>query len=181
MQTNTSHIVTNDPEHDPDIQHVPFFALSPRFVENLKSSYYNTVLEFDYFAKLFVPIQHYTFYPVMAFGRFNLYVLSWSYVTSTSHAVPNRRLEMICMALFAIWYCTMLSYLPSKGLIFAYVLISHVLTFILHTQITLSHFGMPTDVVPDESFAEKALRTSLDVDCPRWMDWFHGGLQVFHP
>lgn len=52
------------------------------------------------------------------------------------------------------------------------------LTFPLHVQITLSHFGMSTeDRGPDEPFPAKMLRTTMDVDCPEWLDWFHGGLQ----
>ncbi|CAG8520600.1 1672_t:CDS:2, partial [Acaulospora colombiana] len=30
---------------------------------------------------------------------------------------------------------------------------------------------------PIESFPRKMTRTTMDVDCPWWMDWFHGGLQ----
>jgi delta8-fatty-acid desaturase len=129
-------------------------------------------------AKLMVPVQHLTFYPIMAFGRFNLYAQSWMYVLSTTHGVPRRSLEIVCMTCFWIWFSYLLSYLPSNYSILLYVLYSHGITFLLHTQITLSHFGMSTDIVDDETYAEKALRTTLDVDCPRWMDWFHGGLQV---
>lgn len=171
--------MTNEPENDPDIQHLPFFALSTRFLKNLYSSYYDCILEFDMIAKVMVPIQHYTFYFIMCFARFNLYVQSWMYVTSTSHAVPNRQLEIICMTLFWFWHCYMLSHLPSAIHVFLYILFSHGITFLLHTQITLSHFGMPTDVVENETYAEKAYRTTLDVECPVWMDWFHGGLQVY--
>ncbi|CAJ0909738.1 5479_t:CDS:2, partial [Entrophospora sp. SA101] len=52
-----------------------------------------------------------------------------------------------------------------------YILISHSVTMLLHVQITLSHFGTK------ESFSRKMLWTTMDVDCPWWMDWFHGGLQ----
>lgn len=49
---------------------------------------------------------------------------------------------------------------------------------LLHVQITLSHWGMPTsDLGPAESFAMRQLRTTMDVDCPPWLDWLHGGLQ----
>jgi sphingolipid 8-(E)-desaturase len=153
-------------------------ALSTRFVENLYSSYYRTVLDFDMVAKFMVPMQHYTFYLIMAFGRFNLYVQSWAYVISTAHAVPNRTLEITCMTLYWVWHCYILSFLPSAWHIFGYVMLSHTMTFLLHTQICLSHFGMSTEVIPNETYAEKALRTTLDVECPRWMDWLHGGLQV---
>lgn len=48
----------------------------------------------------------------------------------------------------------------------------------LHVQITLSHFAMSTsDMGVHESFPQKMLRTTMDVDCPPWLDFFHGGLQ----
>jgi delta8-fatty-acid desaturase len=37
---NIHHIVTNSPEHDPDIQHLPFIATSQRFFGSLTSSFY---------------------------------------------------------------------------------------------------------------------------------------------
>ncbi|KAG9292049.1 hypothetical protein G9A89_017949 [Geosiphon pyriformis] len=171
------HIVTNDPEHDPDIQHLPFFAVSTKFVENIYSSYYKRTLPFDGFAKFFIPFQHYLYYPVLCFGRFNLYFLSIHHLSTSDHA-PFRKLESIGMIFFGVWFSYMLSYLPSWKLIIAYILISHMVTMILHVQITLSHFGMSTEVLgPEEPFPAKMMRTSMDVDCPWWMDWFHGGLQ----
>lgn len=77
---NVHHIVTNSPEHDPDIEHMPFFAVSHRFFESLKSTYYDRVMTFDSFAKIVIPLQHYLYYPLLAFGRFNLYRLSWEYL-----------------------------------------------------------------------------------------------------
>jgi len=51
-------------------------------------------------------------------------------------------------------------------------------TMPLHVQITLSHFAMSTaDLGEHESFPQKMLRTTMDVDCPEWLDFFHGGLQ----
>jgi delta8-fatty-acid desaturase len=48
----------------------------------------------------------------------------------------------------------------------------------VHVQITLSHFAMSTaDLGVHESFPQKMLRTTMDVDCPTWLDFFHGGLQ----
>jgi sphingolipid 8-(E)-desaturase len=48
----------------------------------------------------------------------------------------------------------------------------------LHVQITLSHFAMSTaDLGIHESFPQKMLRTTMDVDCPTWLDFIHGGLQ----
>lgn len=60
----------------------------------------------------------------------------------------------------------------------AFVLVSHIVTMPLHVQITLSHWGMSTsDLGETESFAQRQLRTTMDVDCPAWLDFIHGGLQ----
>ncbi|GBC04765.1 hypothetical protein RclHR1_05860003 [Rhizophagus clarus] len=121
------HIVTNDPEHDPDIQHLPFFAVTTKFFNNLYSSFYRKTLYFDMAARFFIKFQHYLYYPVLCFGRFNLYVLSVNFILNEEN-VAFRRLEI-------------------------------------------------SDCGPLESFPKKMLRTTMDVDCPWWMDWFHGGLQ----
>ena len=48
----------------------------------------------------------------------------------------------------------------------------------LHVQITLSHWGTSTaDLGPAESFAQRQLRTTMDISCPPWLDFIHGGLQ----
>jgi len=37
---------------------------------------------------------------------------------------------------------------------------------------------MPTaDLGEGESFPQRQLRTTMDVDCPPWLDFIHGGLQ----
>jgi delta8-fatty-acid desaturase len=33
------------------------------------------------------------------------------------------------------------------------------------------------DLGPQESFPQKMLRTTMDLDCPAWLDFVHGGLQ----
>ena len=50
-------VVTNHPEHDPDIQHVPFFAITPKFFDNLYSTYYRRTMLFDAASRFFVSIQ----------------------------------------------------------------------------------------------------------------------------
>ncbi|CAG8534726.1 11097_t:CDS:1 [Racocetra persica] len=171
------HIITNHPEHDPDIQHLPFFAITTKLFKNLYSTYYKRTLYFDAFARYFVSYQHYLYYIIMCFGRFNLYASSIIHLSSEKNLM-FRNLEISSMILFWCWFSYLLSYLPSSFIIILYVLISHMVTMILHVQITLSHFGMSTaDYGPLESFPRRMCRTTMDVDCPWWMDWFHGGLQ----
>jgi len=50
---------------------------------------------------------------------------------------------------------------------------------LIHVQITISHFAMPVESQPVKSydFVRTQLEHTMDVACPPWMDWFHGGLQ----
>lgn len=52
-----------------------------------------------------------------------------------------------------------------------------------YRQIVLSHFAQSTeDMGLYESFPARQLRTTMDVTCPEYMEWIHGGLnmQVTH-
>lgn len=182
---NVHHIVTNDPEHDPDIQYIPIFAVTHRFLHSLTSTYYERFMEYDAVAKVLVRIQHYTYYPIMAVARFNLYRLSWEYLLGNRAPKKGpawwfRYFEMCGVCFFLTWYAYGVVYksMPDNATRFWFVLLSHALTSPLHIQITLSHFAMSTtDLGVHESFAQKMLRTTMDVDCPQWLDFFHGGLQ----
>ncbi|OBZ90534.1 Delta(8)-fatty-acid desaturase [Choanephora cucurbitarum] len=174
---NVHHVVTNHLEHDPDVQHLPFLAISTRFFQNLYSTYYQKVLPFDSVARFFIQYQHYLYYLIVSFGRFNLHRLSFVYLL-TAKDVRSRKLELVGICCFFVWFGTLVSTMPSWSIRIGYVLLSYMTTFPLHVQITLSHFGMSTeDRGPQEPFATKMLRTTMDVDCPEWLDWFHGGLQ----
>lgn len=182
---NVHHIVTNSAEHDPDIQHMPFFAISHRFLTNLRSTYYERIMQFDAAAQFLLKYQDYLYYPILLFGRFNLYRLSWEYLLlgqapKKGPAWWHRWLELAGQTFFWIWfgygviYCS----IPDWRNRVLFILISHMVTAPLHVQITLSHFAMSTaDLGVHESFPQRMLRTTMDVDCPTWLDFFHGGLQ----
>lgn len=182
---NVHHIVTNHPEHDPDIEYLPFLAVTHRYFKSLRSSFYDRVMEYDATAKVLVRAQHYLFYPILLFGRFNLYRLSLEYLLlrkgpRKGPAWWHPYLELAGHAFFWYWYgyCIVYKSIPTNGGRFAYVMLSHMVTMPLHAQLTLSHFAMSTaDLGPRESFPQKMLRTTMDVDCPEWLDFFHGGLQ----
>jgi delta8-fatty-acid desaturase len=182
---NVHHIVTNSPEHDPDNQHLPFFAVNHRFFRSLYSTYHHRVMKYDFAAKCITSIQAWLYYPVMAAARFNLYVQSWIYLLSGTGpkkgpAWWHRWLELVGMAVFWTWYGYFIIYktIPTNRDRIVFYLVSNLTTVPLHIQITLSHFAMSaSDLGPTESFAQKMLRTTMDVDCPQWLDFFHGGLQ----
>ncbi|KAJ5334612.1 hypothetical protein N7541_004454 [Penicillium brevicompactum] len=182
---NVHHIVTNEPEHDPDIEHIPFFAISHRFLTSLKSTYYDRIMTYDAPARFFLKIQNYSYYPIMMLARFNLYALSWEYLLKRQ--APRKGpawwhlyFELAGQVFFWTWfgYGVMYKTLPDATSRIVFLLISHVVPSPLHVQITLSHFAMSTaDLGVGESFPQKMLRTTMDVDCPTWLDFFHGGLQ----
>ena len=182
---NVHHIVTNSAEHDPDIQHMPFFAVSHRFFESLRSSFYNRVMTYDPVAKFMLKYQHYLYYPILTFGRFNLYALSWQYIVlgqgpRKGPAWWHRYFEMAGQLFFWYWfgYLTVYRSIPTGWDRFVFVVVSHAVTMPVHAQITLSHFAMSTaDLGVAESFPQRMLRTTMDIDCPPWLDFFHGGLQ----
>jgi delta8-fatty-acid desaturase len=182
---NVHHIVTNSPEHDPDIEHMPFFAISHRFFGSLRSTYYNKIMSYDAFARFTIRYQHYLYYVILLFGRFNLYRLSWEYLIlglgpRKGPAWWHRWLEIAGQVFFWTWFGYGIVYksIPTASGRFAFVMISHMVTMPLHVQITLSHFAMSTaDLGEHESFPQRMLRTTMDVDCPEWLDFVHGGLQ----
>ncbi|PHH77634.1 hypothetical protein CDD80_405 [Ophiocordyceps camponoti-rufipedis] len=185
---NVHHLITNQPEHDPDIQNVPLFATCPSFFKSITSTYYpNFVIVWDAAADLLVPYQKYTYYPVLAIARFNLYILSWLHVLSSKSSslagtkawwIRPGEISFMCCYWFLFGYCLLWRSLPTWTARVVYTLVSHIVTMPLHVQINLSHWGMSTsDLGPSESFPQRQLRATMDVDCPTWLDFYHGGLQ----
>lgn len=160
----------DSPEHDPDVQYLPLFAVSHRFFCSLRSSYYGRIMEYDSIAKSLVKFQKYMYYPIMVFGRFNLYRLSWEYLLGgvaprKGPASWYRYLEMVGQVFFWTWYgYGILYHIPSNWGRFTFFMVSHMIVAPLHVQLTLSHFAMSTaDLGPEESFPQKMLRTTTDI------------------
>ncbi|KAF4715901.1 Delta 8 Fatty Acid Desaturase [Perkinsus olseni] len=205
---NVHHVVTNSISCDPDIQHMPVLAVSEKIAvpqdevhktKGFWSTYHEKYFPLDSVAKKVLPRQHYLYYIVMLFARFNLYLQSVLLLTADKRTrlmkgVKSPKWELCALAGFATWYIYLVTFLPSPATRIAFVLLSHSVAGVLHIQITLSHFAMPTYEVSQRplkveaaaaiteksdhpAFLAHQLKTSLDITCPWWMDWFHGGLQ----
>ncbi|KAF8867323.1 fatty acid desaturase [Acephala macrosclerotiorum] len=189
---NIHHLATNSPSHDPDIQHLPFMAISPSFFSSLYSTYYDRIMPYTPFAQSMMKHQQWLYYPLLCLGRFNLYALSWEHLwldrgPKNKDMWWHRPFEILGQLVFWYWFGYRIVYLSLSNAWtrFMFVLVSHAVTMPLHVQFTLSHFAMATEPDEDakgengkdESWARQQLRTTMDVDCPPWMDWFHGGLQ----
>jgi delta8-fatty-acid desaturase len=190
---NVHHVVPNSIEQDPDIQHLPVFAVDSTYLERrVFSTYYGADMALNSVAHVLVRYQQYLYYPVMAFARFNLYAQSIMHVCgvgaySRSEVLYRRDLQKLTLAGFWTWLVALTLCLPTWPERVLFFVLAHNVAGILHIQITLSHFGMPAfagddfyrDYDDDTSngFLLSQLRSSMDIDCPPWMDWFHGGLQ----
>ena len=183
---NAHHVTTNSVTADPDIQHLPIFAVSNKFFGSIFSTYHEKTLSFNGFAKFMVPLQSKLYYVAMALARCNLYAQSIIFLLRGDSYVKrrigtNRRMEILGLTFFAAWYSYLVSCIPCWSWRLIFFLISHCLAGILHVQITLSHFAMPvyldTHPLESDSFLEHQLKTCLDIDCHTSLDWFHGGLQ----
>ncbi|GKV00132.1 hypothetical protein SLEP1_g12876 [Rubroshorea leprosula] len=175
---NAHHIACNSLDFDPDLQHMPFFAVSSKLFNSITSYFYDRKMNFDSVARFLVSYQHWTFYPVMCFARINLFSQSFILLLS-KRKVPNRGQEILGLLLFWTWYPLLVSCLPNWGERIMFVVASFVVTGIQHIQFCLNHFSSSVYVGPPSSndWFEKQTIGSLDISCSSWMDWFHGGLQ----
>jgi fatty acid desaturase len=106
---NAHHIACNSIEYDPDLQYIPLFAVTSKLFGSLYSYFYDRVMPFDGVARSLIAYQHWTFYPIMAVARVNLFVQSILVLTSRKH-VPDRchwfLLPVVLHALILSAYCT---------------------------------------------------------------------------
>lgn len=84
-------VVTNHPEHDPDIQLMPFFTFNTSAFHSLYSTFHDCVMYYDAPARFLVQYQHLTFYPMMVVARFSLVGKSYYYVSSLAVALSAER------------------------------------------------------------------------------------------
>jgi len=131
--------------------------------------------------------QHWLYYPVMSVARFNLYAQSLTHALGIGmytkpETLWRRNLQVLTLLGFWVWLTALTMMLPTWGSRFVFFMLAHNVAGILHVQITLSHFCMPSysGVTYDNStngYVQTQLQGSLNIDCASWMDWFHGGLQ----
>lgn len=175
---NVHHVLTNDPNHDPDIQHLPFLAVSEKFISGIHSTYHNKEFKInDFISKFMIKVQHKLYYIIMLVSRVNLFVQSIKFLMINDRA-KFRKSEIFAMLFFFVWFSYLVSFIPCFYQRCFFVIAANCSTFLLHIQITISHFAMNTDDMSEnEDFVTHQLRTSMDIDCDVFLDWLHGGLQ----
>ena len=119
---NYHHVVTNSFNYDPDVQHLPVFAVSKKFFQSFYSEYYKKEFKMDSVARTLIPYQHFLFYPVMAIARFNLYAQSFLFILSSGN-IKRRFEEILLLSCFWMWFITLCLQLPTwqDGLLFFFL------------------------------------------------------------
>ncbi|XP_047339381.1 delta(8)-fatty-acid desaturase-like [Impatiens glandulifera] len=175
---NAHHIAVNSLDYDPDLQHLPVFAVSTKIFDSIRSEFYGRELTFDSMSKFMVSYQHITFYPVMCVARVNLFLQTLLLLFS-KRRIPDRGLNILGILVFWTWFPLLVSSLPNWPERILFVLISFAVTAIQHIQFCLNHFAANTHVGPPcgNDWFEKQTNGTIDIACSDWMDWFHGGLQ----
>ena len=174
---NVHHCACNSLECDPDIQHMPVLAVTEKYFKSVYSLYHRRRMTYDRVARLLVRYQHLTFYPIMAVARINLYLQTLIFLFKAKR-VRNRGMEFLTLGMFAAWLSALIAQLPSGHRV-PFFFLSHAVAGIIHVQICLSHFsrdvfeGRPEN----DEWVKMQLSGTMDIECPRWLDWFHGGLQ----
>eukprot|EP00040_Diaphanoeca_grandis_P004838 m.30317 g.30317 ORF g.30317 m.30317 type:complete len:502 (-) comp16259_c0_seq1:592-2097(-) len=178
---NVHHVSTNSIGHDPDIQHLPFLAVHEKFFDSVYSFYHMRELTYNAFSRFFVSYQHWLYVLIMSLARWNLYVQSFLHLHKHPE-IKNRKIEFACMIAFFSWVTALAMTLPTWADFCLFVMVANATSGILHIQITISHFSMANYegigyTNEEDDFLNTQLATTMNVSCPRWMDWFHGGLQ----
>eukprot|EP00429_Kryptoperidinium_foliaceum_P019279 CAMPEP_0176038814 /NCGR_PEP_ID=MMETSP0120_2-20121206/19238_1 /TAXON_ID=160619 /ORGANISM="Kryptoperidinium foliaceum, Strain CCMP 1326" /LENGTH=552 /DNA_ID=CAMNT_0017372209 /DNA_START=125 /DNA_END=1783 /DNA_ORIENTATION=+ len=179
---NTHHIACNSIEHDPDIQHMPLMAVSPRiWSKPFWSTYYEKWVTMDAFGQWAVGHQDYLFFILMAFARFNLYVQSLTLLLSRER-VHFRKTELVGLIVYFSWVGAVTLSQATAFQSVAWLLLSHAASGLLHVQIVTSHWAMEThhgrayNDERDEWYITQ-LKTTMNIDTNPWLDWVHIGLQ----
>ncbi|KFK37417.1 hypothetical protein AALP_AA4G254400 [Arabis alpina] len=175
---NAHHISCNSLDHDPDLQHIPIFAVSTKFFKSMTSRFYDRKLTFDPLARFLISYQHWSFYPVMCVGRINLFIQTFLLLISKRH-VPDRALNIVGILVFWTWFPLLVSCLPNWQERMIFVFVSFAVTAIQHVQFCLNHFAADVYTGPPNGndWFEKQTAGTLDISCRSYMDWFFGGLQ----
>ncbi|GAB2224127.1 hypothetical protein Drorol1_Dr00004874 [Drosera rotundifolia] len=175
---NAHHIACNSLDHDPDLQHIPVFAVSSKLFHNMTSCFYGRKMVFDPLARFLISYQHLTFYPIMIIARINLYVQTFLLLFS-KRKVPDRALNIVGIMVFWTWFPLLLSCLPNWTEQILFVLASFSVTSLQHIQFCLNHFAANVYVGKPggTDWFEKQTSGTIDISCSSMMDWLYGGLQ----
>merc|ERR1711964_403893 len=127
------------------------------------------------FRTLLVRIQHFVYIPINIFiGRYAIVI--------DSLVQERRPRQLACVAVHFAWLIALLSSFPTWGYALRWLYCASCLQGVLHLQLLVSHYDKPFVEKQDTKFhcyLRRQAKAVKDIINPRWLDWFHGGLN-FH-
>jgi fatty acid desaturase len=120
--------------------------------------------------------QHLYFIPILIFvGPY--------YIKMLAFARERRPWEHFGQSLYWVWVAALLRFFPSWQEGLAYYMVGNMFLGVLSIQLLVSHYGRSWSEKQSTKghWAERQLEAVLDIDCPLWLDWFHGGLHLHSP
>jgi len=146
------------------------------WAQNIKMfPFYNQKIHY-----ILIKIQAYLFLPLNIFlGRFGIMIDSF-------FIGDYERARSILVFIPWIMHWTLIvylfSFLPSWQRIFLTYFLASSLQGILHLQLLISHYSkimLYREEFDNESWFKYNIDNNLNINCGKWFDWFHGGLN-FH-
>jgi delta8-fatty-acid desaturase len=144
----THHVVTNHVEHDPDIQLIPFVAITSKYFKSVYSSFHGRELTFNSFSQQMVKFQHILGYFYIPFFKMALYLFAPFFLIFNPRS-RNMKKELALTSIYYIWLYYLLSHFPTFNLAAFYFFTNNMMTSIVFLQIVLAHLAMNTDPYTD--------------------------------
>jgi len=186
---NQHHVVTNEYDHDPDITHLPFFAVNKMMFLSEKKG--KTV---GFFGRVLICLQFITMLPILIiiarismtfhvfFMHFSGYVLTMNW-QNVHVSMKHRILDFLMTSLHLVWVITAFYYIPTGHKLICYS-IFHLIVGSLHLVLTVNHFERPTLHSSEETnnWLIKQVITGRNIEVTFLNEWFFGGLhhQIEH-
>jgi len=163
---------------------MPMLAITSKIFRRARfwDSYHKKWIGMDDAARFLVSYQHLFFYPLMALGRWNLYVQGLIYLIMQPDKTHYRKTELAGVGVYFCWVFSVAYSMSSWSESVMWVMVSHAVAGILHVQIVLSHWAMHSyegrayTGSTDEWYIT-TMRTTMNVKTHPWFDWVHIGLQ----
>tara|TARA_B100000945_G_C20419352_1_gene616921 strand:+ start:418 stop:1800 length:1383 start_codon:yes stop_codon:yes gene_type:complete len=177
---NNHHVNTNSIENDPNIQHLPLLATSINILNGFYDKYHKKNVVIYESTKKIISHQHLFVYPLIIFGRFNLYFQQLLFMYSKYDKHNFLKTEAYGFFIFVFWYILIAYSQPNIFLTLSWILISHITSGLLHIQIVISHWAMEKYMMNshDDDWYMKQLKTTLNIKTePSYLDFIHVGLQ----
>lgn len=155
----------SDPQMIEDVW-VQDLLLSPRVYDKLPEVVQTLMSRF----------QHLYFVPILVMlGPYVIKLVSFSR--------ERRPWELFGLSLYVVWVTALLRLFPSWQEALVFYCVAMLGLGILSVQLLVSHYSKPWGEKESTkgSWAKLQLESVVDIDCPLWLDWFHGGLHLHSP